>query len=72
MQLQSFEIGAPGIGEIVSGQKKSKHLQKMLKQKQFENSWEVQKRNPSVELDEPFLQKVGRKTLALAKTLLTI
>ena len=32
-----FEIAAPEIGEVVSGRKNSKHLQKMLEQKQFEN-----------------------------------
>ena len=54
-----FEIAAQEIGEVVSGQKKnSKHSQKMLKQKQFENSWEVEKRNPCVEQEEPFLEKV--------------
>ena len=32
-----FEIAAPEIGEVVSGRKNSKYLQKMLEQKQFEN-----------------------------------
>ena len=36
-----IEIGAPKIGEVVSGQKNSKHLQKVLEQKQFEKCWEV-------------------------------
>ena len=52
-----FEIAAPEIGESVSGQKNSKHLQRMLEQKQFENIWEVEKRNPSIEQEEPFLEK---------------
>ena len=39
-----FEIAAPEIGEVVSGRKNSKRLQKMLEQKQFENSWEVEKK----------------------------
>ena len=43
----------------------------MLEQKQFENSWEVEKRNPSVEQVEPFLEKVVQKSVALAKTFLT-
>ena len=53
-----FEIAAPEIGEVVSGRKKLKRLQKMLEQKQFENSWEVEKRNPSVEQEEPFLERI--------------
>ena len=52
-----FESAAPEIGELVSGRKNSKHLQNMLEQNQFENSWEVEKRNPSVGLEEPFLEK---------------
>ena len=43
----------------------------MLEQKQLENSWEVEKRNPSVELEKPYLEKVVRKSVALAKTILT-
>ena len=42
----------------------------MLEQKQFENSWEVEK-TPSVEQEEPFLEKVVQKSVALAKTFLT-
>ena len=53
-----FEIAAPEIGEIVSGRKNSKNLQKVLEQKQFENSWEVEKINQSVEQEAPFLEKV--------------
>ena len=34
-------------------EKNSKHLQKMLKQEQLENSWEVEKINPSVAQEEP-------------------
>ena len=34
-----FEIAAPEIGEVFSGRKNSKLLQKLLKQKQIENSW---------------------------------
>ena len=69
-----FEIAAPEIGEVVSGRKNSKHLQKMREQKQFGNNWEVEKKNLSVELLEPvpFLEKLERKTVALAKTFLTI
>ena len=46
----------------------------MWEQKQFGNNWEVEKRNTSVELVEPdpFLVKVNRKTVALAKSILTI
>ena len=45
----------------------------MWEQKQFGNIWEVEKRNTSVEMVEPdpFLKKIDRKTVALAKTLLT-
>ena len=35
------------------------------------NSWEVEKRNPSVEQEEPFLKRVVQKSVALAKTFLT-
>ena len=42
-------------------EKNSKHLQKMLEQKQFENSWEEEKRNPSVEQEESFLEKISSK-----------
>ena len=40
-----FEIAAPEIGEVVSGRKNSKNSQKMLEQKQFEKSWEVEKKS---------------------------
>ena len=43
----------------------------MLEQEQLENSWEVEKRNPSVEQEEPFLEKIVQKSVALAKTFLT-
>ena len=43
----------------------------MWEQKQFRNNWGVEKRNPSVEAD-PFLERVDRKPIALAKTFLTI
>ena len=42
-----------------------------MEQKQFKNSWEVEKRNSSVELEEPNLEKVVRKPVPLAKTFLT-
>ena len=66
-----FETAAPEFREVVSGRKNSKHLQKMLEQKQFENSWEMEKRNPSVEQEEPFLEKIVQKSVALPKTFLT-
>ena len=46
----------------------------MWEQKQFGNNWEVEKRNLSVELvkPDPFLEKVDKKTVALAKTFSTI
>ena len=43
----------------------------MLEQKQLENSWEVEKTNPSVEQEEPFLGKNFQKSVALANTFLT-
>ena len=45
----------------------------MWEQKQFRNNWGVEKRNTSVEMvkPDPFLEKVGRKQVALAKTFLT-
>ena len=58
-----FEIAAPEIGEVAVDEKNSKRLQKMLEQKQFENSWEVEKRNPSVEQEEPFLKRVIQKSV---------
>ena len=61
-----IEIAAPEIGEVVSGRKNSKLLQKILEQKQFKNSWEVEKRYPSVEQEEPFLEGVVQKAVALA------
>ena len=39
-----FETAAPEIGEVVSGRKISKYLQKMWEQKQFGNNWEVRKK----------------------------
>ena len=41
----------------VDEKKNSKLLRKMLEQKQFENKWEVDKRNASAELEEPILEK---------------
>ena len=70
--VRLFEIAALEVGKAVSGRKKlSGHLQKMLEQKQFEKRWEVEKRNSSVEQEEPFLEKVVEKSVALAKTFLT-
>ena len=51
-------------------EKNSKHLQKMMEQKQFENSWKMQKRNPSIEQEEPFLEKVVQNPVPLAKKFL--
>ena len=63
-----------GAGKLLVDVKNSKHLQKMWEQKQFGNNWEVEKRNLSVKQLEPdpFLEKADRKTVALAKTFLTI
>ena len=54
--------------------KKSKHLQKIWEQKQFRNNSDVEERNTSVDMVEPdpILEKVDRKTVALAKTFLTL
>ena len=43
-----FEIAATEIEEVSVHEKNSKHLQKLLEQKQFENSLELERRNPSV------------------------
>ena len=43
----------------------------MLELKQFENSWGVERRNSSLEVEEPFLEKLVRKSVALATILLT-
>ena len=56
------------LGKLLVDVNNSKHLQKMWVQKQFGNNWEVEKRDLSV---DPFLEKVDRKTVALAKTFLT-
>ena len=66
-----LEIAAPEIEKVVSERKNPTYLQKLLKKKQFENTWEVEKRNPCVEQGEPFFEKVVRKSVALAKTRLT-
>ena len=50
--------------------KTPKHLQKLREEKQFANNWEVEK-NTGVEQEEPFLEKVDQKTVALAETFLT-
>ena len=63
-----FEIAAPEIGEVVSGRKKLKTFAKDVGTK---TSWEVEKRNPSVEQEEPFPKRVVQKSVALAKTFLT-
>ena len=68
-----FEIAAPEIGEVVSGRKKTQNnCKRSGNKKQFENNWEVEKRNTSVGQEEPILEKVDRKTVALAKKFLTI
>ena len=59
------------LGKLLVDAKSSKHLQKMWQQKQFGYNWEVETRNQSVEPD-PFLEKIDRKTVALAKNFLTI
>ena len=51
-----FEIAAP------VDEKHSKHLQKIGEQKQFENNLEVEKKNPSVELEVPILEKIVQKS----------
>ena len=51
--------------------KNQNKMEKMLEQKQFEKSWVVEKRNTSVEQEEPFLGEVVQKSVALAKTFLT-
>ena len=58
--------------KLLVDEKNSKHLQKMWEQEQFRNNWEVEKINTSVGQEEPFLEKVDRKTAALAKTFLTL
>ena len=50
-----FEISAPEIGEVFSGRKNSKPLQKLLKQKTNRKQLGMEKRNPSVEKEEAFL-----------------
>ena len=39
----------------------------MLEQKHFKDNSEAEKRNPSAELVEPFLEKADQKIVALAK-----
>ena len=66
-----FEIAAPEIGEVISGRKKLKTFAKDVGRKTVRKQLGIEKRNPSVELEEPFLEKVDRKSVALAKTFLT-
>ena len=63
-----LELLLQRLEKLSVDKKNSKHLQKMLEQKQLEISWEVEKRNPIVDLEVPFLEKVVRKSVALAKT----
>ena len=47
-----FKIAGPEIGEVVSGRKKTQNIcKKILEKKEFENSGEVEKTNPSIELE---------------------
>ena len=55
----SYEIAAQELGELVSGRKNSKTLQKMLEQKQFENSWEVEKKSKRRASTTIFRKKIG-------------
>ena len=69
-----FEIAAPEIGEVVSGRKKLKTFAKDVGTKTVRKQLGGGKKNLNVEQLEPdlFLEKVDRKTVALAKTFLTI
>ena len=67
----SFEIAAPEIGEAVSRRKKLETFAKDVGTKSVRKQLEGEKRNPSVVLEAPFLKKVVRKPIALAKTFLT-
>ena len=49
------------LGKLLVNIKNSKHLQKMWVQKQFGNNLDVEKRNLSVEQEEPFLVKIDQK-----------
>ena len=48
-----------------------KLLLQRLEKLSVENSWDVEKRYPSVKIEEPFLEKVVQKSVGLAKTFLT-
>ena len=53
--------------EKLSVDEKTQNIfQKMLEQKKFETRWEEEKRNPSVEQEEPLLKKVVQNSLARA------
>ena len=69
-----FEIAAPEIGEVVSGRKKLKTFAKDVGTKTVRKQLGGGKKNLSVKQLEPdpFLEKADRKTVALAKTFLTI
>ena len=70
-----FEIAASEIGKVVSGRKKLKSVAEDVGTETVRKQFGEGKRKlPSVELVEPdpFLEKVDRKTVALAKTFLTI
>ena len=66
-----FEIAAPEIGEVDSGRKKLKTFAKDVGTKTVRKQLGGGKRNPSVEQEEPFLERVVQKSFALATTLLT-
>ena len=62
-----FQIAAKEIGEVVSGRKKLKALAKDVETKKVRKQLIVEKINPRVELEEPFLKKLVRKPVALTK-----
>ena len=52
-------------------EKKSKHLQRILEKKTIRKQLGGGKIKPSVELEEPFLEKIVRKSVVLATTFWT-
>ena len=74
MERNSLKLLLQRLRKLLVDLKNAKYLQKMWEQKQFGDNWEMEKRDPSVELVEPdpFFKNVDRKTVALAKIFLTL
>ena len=68
LEQNHFKSQLQRLEKMSMDEKNSKLLQKMLEQKQLKISWEVENRNPSVELVDFFLEKVDRKSVVFGRT----